>query len=465
MAKDPSQQSQWAFDTSLWASDKSQWASDTSQWASDKSQWASNKSQWALPRWLAYLESLDPGRIELGLDRIQRVFNELGPSIRSEIVVVGGTNGKGSTVAVLQALLLSQGSTVGSYVSPHLQTFNERICFQSVPVDDEALVQAFQSVEGGRGDTPLTYFEFTTLAAIQLLAQKDPDYLIFEVGLGGRLDAVNILDADISIVTGVALDHTDWLGKDLEGIGFEKAGIYRAGKPAIFASEDCPGSVLEKIEDLKAIPFIFGRQLSVEALAEGFVYRLELGRQSHRIVIPGQNLPASSILAAMTAFALLGFELNSRVAEVISGVTLAGRYQYLVTGQTHCVLDVAHNAQAAAYLAGKLLADDRFHKPAAIVGTMSDKALADIFRSMVAVVGQWFLVQPATSRAATLDQQRRALVDLGVKTSDIHDVGPVSAIGGHLTKIRAAVVFGSFYTVGEFLDILDNRESVGHDPW
>ena len=167
-----------------------------------------------LHQWQSRLENLDPSRIELGLDRIRTVFNKLPLNIcNSKIILVAGTNGKGSTVAALQALLIQHGMTVGTYTSPHLQRFNERIQFQGVPLDDQDLIEAFEMVEALRSETVLTYFEFVTLAAIVALAAKQPQYLIFEVGLGGRLDAVNILDADLSIITGIALDHTEWLGK------------------------------------------------------------------------------------------------------------------------------------------------------------------------------------------------------------------------------------------------------------
>ena len=184
----------------------------------------------SLEDWLRHLESLNPSRIELGLSRVKQVFANLDLTINSQIVLVAGTNGKGSTVAALQSLLMSQGGTVGTYCSPHLQSFTERICLQGKPVANDDLAQAFDRVEAARSGIDLTYFEYTTLAAIDLLSRKQPDFLVFEVGLGGRLDAVNILDADVSVVTGIGLDHTDWLGDNLESIGFEKAGIYRSGK-------------------------------------------------------------------------------------------------------------------------------------------------------------------------------------------------------------------------------------------
>lgn len=417
-----------------------------------------------LTQWQAYLESLDPSRIELGLERVRGVFNTLDLSIQGKVIVVGGTNGKGSTVAALQALLMNEGGTVGSYVSPHLQNFNERICYQGVPVSDDELIDAFQRVEIACAETTLTYFEFITLAAIVLLAQKSPDYLIFEVGLGGRLDAVNILDADIAIVTGVALDHTDWLGTDLESIGGEKAGIYRANKPAIYASPDCPHSILAKIAEIGARPYIFGKQLLITESSKGGTYKIFMEDQTCSITLSDLNLPNASVLSALSAFAFLGFELNDNLQKTLSKVSLPGRYQKVLLGKTTCILDVAHNAQAASYLAQRIAADllngcwgkSPGKKPVAVVGAMSDKVLEDIFDPMLGVVEQWLLVQPNTPRAATLDQQRQVLVRLGVNSNSIISVGSVSAIKDHLAEIEAAVVFGSFYTVGEFLDVLDS---------
>lgn len=423
-----------------------------------------------LDQWQSYLESLDPTRIELGLERAKTVLKRLQLSISSKIIIVGGTNGKGSTVAALQALLLSEGKTLGSYVSPHLQVFNERICYQGQPVTDDELIHAFERVEHARESTALTYFEFTTLAAIQLLVEKKPDYLIFEVGLGGRLDAVNILDADIAIITGVAMDHTDWLGNDLETIGYEKAGIYRADKPAVYASENCPDRVFQQIARLGARPYILGDQLSIETSVDNmmngtagkaFVLNLQLADQSFAIDLHNQSLPTASIVAALTAYVLLGFEAVDSVSSLLSEVSIKGRYQSLVYEGTQCILDVAHNEQAASCLAQRLSEDQDIIEPVAIVGTMADKSLRDIFEPMRHVIRQWFLVQPGTPRASSLEQQRQALVDLGVDDDKILDIGAISeaSMKNCLNKTETAVIFGSFYTVGEFLDLVDLKNS------
>lgn len=405
-----------------------------------------------LGQWQQHLESLDPSRIELGLARVQQVFQRLDLKISSNVILVAGTNGKGSTVAALQALLLSTGASVGSYVSPHLQKFNERVCYQAEPVTDAELVQAFQRVEMVRGDTHLTYFEFTTLAAIALLHSKQPDYLIFEVGLGGRLDAVNILDADISVVTGIALDHTDWLGDNLEAIGYEKAGIYRANRPAIFASTDCPVSVSDRIAEIAATAYLAGREISLQSWAGETEYRVQFEHREHRISVARQQIAPVSMLAAIATFVLLGFELDDRRAALLAKVRLRGRYQRITHANTDFVLDVAHNPQAVSYLAQKVAADPLFKKTAAIVGVMSDKLLPELFAPMLDLVEHWFLVKPHTPRAATLQSQRQLLIDLGVDSRAISDIESMASIEQALMEIKAAVVYGSFYTVGEFLD-------------
>ena len=411
----------------------------------------------SLADWQAYLESLNPSKIQLGLQRVQRVFSALDPDISGKIIVVAGTNGKGSTVAALQAMLLSQGATVGAYVSPHLQVFNERICYQGHPVKDDELVKAFEAVERAQSNVPLTYFEFTTLAAIHLLARKNPQYLVFEVGLGGRLDAVNVLDADISIVTGVAMDHMEWLGNDLDSIGYEKAGVYRANKPAIYASPDIPDSVSNKIKDIGAKPYILDHNIFACESVQSTRFSIKLGVAKQSLVVHNPSLPAASALAAVSAFALLGFELDKSIARVLESVSLKGRYQKIELSGTTCVLDVAHNAQAASYLAENLAKDVQIDKPVAMVGTMSDKSLPDIFVPMLGLVSRWFLFRPDTPRASSIEQQRQTLVELGVQAEHIKGMGAINRanIEACLSQIDAAVVFGSFYTVGEFLDAVD----------
>ncbi len=406
----------------------------------------------SIQQWQARLESLNLEKIELGLDRIEAVYRRLSLTHPSRVVLIGGTNGKGSTLAALEALLLADGAEVGAYSSPHLQSFNERVRCQGAAVTDPELVAAFRRVEQVRADVPLTYFEFTTLAACAVLDTRSVDFLLAEVGLGGRLDAVNILDPEISVVTGVALDHTDWLGSDLESIGFEKAGIYRAGRPAIFASEDVPVSVTKHITEIGAQPFIRNREIF--CTLSGSTLDIELrfpGDLMEFVSLRCPNLPQESVLAAVTAYRLLGYQMDRHSAEVLADVALPGRYQHLQVGQTHCILDVAHNAQSAHYLATRLR-QDGVGSISAIAGVMADKPLAEIFAPLQIQVDTWYLVQTSTPRAASVETQRRCLLELGVDAEQIIAVGAVERVADYFSEMATAVVFGSFYTVGAFLD-------------
>lgn len=408
-----------------------------------------------LQEWQRKLESMDPRKIELGLDRVKSVFDRLAIQFSGKIILVAGTNGKGSTVAAMEALLLQQGASVGAYTSPHLQHFNERARYNGQVASDEDLAVAFNKVETARGDTPLTYFEFTTLAVMQYFSEKNPDYMIYEVGLGGRLDAVNILDPEIAIITGVALDHTDWLGPDEESIGYEKAGIYRAGRPAIFAGREIPETVRQRIFDIGALPFLRAEQIECQEEGGAFIFRV----REQEVKVAAPRLPEDSILAALAAYRLLGFDLTAETAAIVSRVELPGRFQHRFFNALPVILDVAHNPQAAGYLANNLKRDPAIsgQRTAAITGVMADKPIREIFEPLCTEISDWYLVVPDISRAASLQTMRQALQELGVSPARIHDVGKIAALEPMMGKMSAAVVFGSFYTVGEFLDNFGDR--------
>ena len=403
-----------------------------------------------LHEWQKKLESMDPSKIELGLDRVKSAFDQLGIHFNGKVILVAGTNGKGSTVAALEALLLRQGATVGAYTSPHLQHFNERARYDGHAARDDELVSAFNYVEATRGEIPLTYFEFTTLAVMWYFAGKNPEYMIYEVGLGGRLDAVNVLDPDIAVITGVALDHTDWLGPNEEFIGYEKAGIYRSGRPAIFAGEDIPNTVREKIAELDAIPLLRGEQINCHDLEENFLFQVrDVQGNDQQLEMPHPRLPKDSVLAALAAYRLLGFELTPETSKILARVELPGRYQKAMLGPLSLILDVAHNPQAASYLAANLRTDSgQSGKPDAIVGVMRDKPIRDIFEPLCREIQDWYLVVPDIPRAASTERMRRELLKLNVSPDCIHEVGKVANLKSMIDTMSAAVVFGSFYTVG-----------------
>ena len=262
--------------------------------------------------WLDYLNTMDPSQIELGLDRVSEVYARLAPSLPGKIVVVAGTNGKGSTVAALEAMLGAAGHRIATYTSPHLQRFTERIRVNGSEVSEAALISAFEQVYQAKQETPLTYFEFTTLAAISVFADVSPDVSLFEVGLGGRLDAVNILDPDVSVVTGVALDHTDWLGPDLESIGREKAGVYRHNRPAIYAALECPDSVSQAIKRLGAMPLLRGEDFDIDVDGASVIFR-NLRNGSESVIDLGLgSLPVDALAAALSAYEALQGQIDQQ---------------------------------------------------------------------------------------------------------------------------------------------------------
>ncbi|OFZ72732.1 MAG: bifunctional folylpolyglutamate synthase/dihydrofolate synthase, partial [Betaproteobacteria bacterium RBG_16_64_9] len=310
-----------------------------------------------LSEWLDYIERTHPAGIELGLERVARVRDALGLSFAGPIITVGGTNGKGSTCAMLDAILRAEGYRVGLYTSPHLLHFNERVRLSGVPVSDGELVLAFEAVEQARGDTPLTYFEFGTLAAWHIFATAPLDALVLEVGLGGRLDAVNAFEPDCAIVTRVSIDHVDYLGSSRESIGAEKAGIFRAGKPAICADPCPPGTLVAHAQAIGADLQQIGRDFSyVGGLTQ---WRFN-GRSGSRAGLAPPALRGATQLANAAA-CLAALDAMSKRLPVsmqavrlgLATVELPGRFQVL-PGRPSVVLDVAHNPDAAATLAANL---------------------------------------------------------------------------------------------------------------
>ncbi|AOS98601.1 Bifunctional protein FolC [Microbulbifer aggregans] len=406
-----------------------------------------------LQSWLERLERLHPTEIELGLSRVASVAETLGvqkPAPR--VVTVAGTNGKGSCVATMEALLLAGDHTVGAYSSPHLLQFNERIRIDGQEVSDSALVKAFEAVDAARGATSLTYFEFTTLAALWLFQRAGVEVALLEVGLGGRLDAVNLVDADVAVITSVAIDHEAWLGSDREVIGREKAGILRAGSPFVCADPEPPLSVSSAAAGLAAPACFIGRDFTVEG------DRYQFGDLA--LALPPVSLPRPSIAAAITALKLLGSLPaggESAIRAAIESIRLPGRCQQLTWRGRQLLLDVGHNPAAAAYLARWLDDHPVSGRTVALVAAMSDKDLQGLFRPLAGRVAHWHPAElPGNDRAASVEMLWEALQQVGVPAEvvDRHD----SAVGEALTPLVDAMddgdrllVFGSFFTVAEVL--------------
>jgi len=422
-----------------------------------------------LDEWLRWQESLHSSEIDMGLGRVREVADRMGllkPS--ATVVTVAGTNGKGSCVTSLQSLLNVSGLNVVSYTSPHLLRYNERIRLDGKPAADALICAAFERIDQARqdplkGDISLTYFEFGTLAAISVAATEAVDYLLLEVGLGGRLDAVNILDADVAVVTSIAQDHEAWLGADLSVIGREKAGVFRAGRPAICASADVPSSVRAWAEELGA---------SYIAAEEGLSWRCEgavwhwsgldsMGQVFSLRDLPLPALPLPSVAAAIQAFVCLGESMTAQHCSALASLSLSGRAQCFERDGVPIILDVGHNPAAAAYLAERLDTDGCSGDTYFVVAMMSDKDISAVLAPLLPLAKGVYLAElTGNARAASVAQMRAALA-----ACDQYDQFDLSEPGTVVDSLLAAletaesgdrvVVAGSFFTVAEALSYLN----------
>lgn len=408
-----------------------------------------------LAEWLKHLETLHPKTIALGLLRVARVWQRLNQNTPFPIITVGGTNGKGSVCAMLEAMLAASGYRVGLYTSPHLLDYNERVRIGKKPADDAQLCAAFEKIEEARSDVPLTYFEFGTLAAMLCFVGCGVDVAIMEVGLGGRLDAVNVFDSDCAIVTCVAIDHTDYLGDTIGQIAFEKAGIFRMGKTAIFGSHDMPQTIAGEALRIGAQLWRQGEQFSYTAGAQQWNFCGVAGRRS---ALPYPALRgayqldnASSALAALDA---LKEKLPVSMEAVRRGlveVVLPGRFQVL-PGEPLMILDVAHNPHAAHSLAQNLASMPPRRKTLAVFAMLRDKDMAGVARELKNLVDVWFVAGIHAPRGATFAELAQALKNEGVRGRiQTHDTvaGALQQACNEASENDRIVAFGSFHTVAE----------------
>ena len=417
--------------------------------------------QLTLNDWLTRLESLHPKAIDMGLERVAAVAQRMGLHFDCPVITVGGTNGKGSTCAMMESILLQGGYRVGLYTSPHLLHFNERARINGEMAGDEALCASFEHVEAARGDVSLTYFEFTTLAILKLFADAGLDAVILEVGLGGRLDAVNIIDADVAIVTSVDLDHMDYLGDTREKIGFEKAGIFRAGRTAICSDPSPPASLVSHADTIGADLWLFGRDFNYAGDRQQWNYGGR-GMRRNALAYPSlrganQLLNASAALAALEA---LRERLPLGAQEVRSGlvmVELPARFQVL-PGRPSVILDVAHNPHAAATLAQNLDQMGFHAYTFAVFGAMADKDIRGVISQLKDKIDHWYLADLPLPRAAAATDLAQILREMGVVESDQAGAerslrcfaSPEQAFieaKNHAGENDRIVVFGSFLTV------------------
>lgn len=406
----------------------------------------------ALARWVARLEALDPTRIELGLQRVRAVFGRLRIAAVSPTLIIAGTNGKGSVATFLDDLLRRLGYRCGLYTSPHLLHFNERIRIDGVPVGDAALVAAFERVERARDEIALSYFEFTTLAALVVFEAAGCNALVLEVGLGGRLDAVNVLEPDAAILTNVGYDHQQWLGDTLEAIGREKAGVFRSARPAVVASREPPITVIEAIQGLSADGRLLGRDFDHDGDGDG-VWRWSgaglVLSDLPAVAGPHQRDNLSAALAALAALSLLSVDDAPKVREAIRTGRPPARLEFLRREQ-RWLLDVAHNVESVQQLVNALRAQSNRGPITLVFGAMADKPIAAMLACLAPLVTRWLAVAAPLERALPAPALARQMANVS---------GRPALIGG--TPLRGMqmarrvtpadgliVVAGSFPVVG-----------------
>jgi dihydrofolate synthase/folylpolyglutamate synthase len=416
-----------------------------------------------LAEWLAYQEHVNPRSIELGLDRVREVWRRLGaPAPARRVITVGGTNGKGSTVALLEAMLTAAGSRVGSFTSPHLLNYNERVRIDGTDADDASLIASFERIEAARGAgqddaVPLTYFEFGTLAALDLFARAGLDVAILEVGLGGRLDAVNIIDADVAIVTTVDLDHMDWLGPDRDSIGREKAGIARAGRPVIVGELDPPAGLLAALAACGAKVERAGIDFHSERHAGGWQWRHRDGSAmalpDPALAAPAQFANAAAAIAALHVLlshdeSITPKDLYAAISAGLTTVKIPARLQSL-GGDPQLIVDVGHNPQAARVLAEWLQAQP-FRRVHAVYGALADKDVAGVIGALGDRISHWHLagLEQATPRglsAAALASILRKAVPQASFDAHADVISALAAAFAGATSGDCILAFGSFF--------------------
>ncbi len=436
---------------------------------------SSDPTSRTLAHWLDYQQRVHALGVDLGLARVGEVWRRMGaPACARTIITVGGTNGKGSTVAFLEAMLIAAGTRVGCYTSPHLLRYNERVRVAGHDVDDATLIDAFERIERARNAdagaiVPLTYFEFGTLAALWIFAQSDLDVALLEVGLGGRLDAVNIIDADAAIVTTIDLDHMDWLGDSRDAIAREKAGIFRRSRPAIIGDENAPVALLESAEQAGAHAIVAGRDYRIaDSVAAPSVagWALDFGEERFELpepalVAPVQRANAAAAIAALRALRARVAVSADAFAEGIRSARVAARLQrFAAPGKAELIIDVAHNPQAAAVLARWLEAHPPRGRNLFVFGALADKDIAGIVASLAPHAARWFVggldaetprglgAAELVMRMATSAPSREISAHAGISAA----LAGAAAAAGEGDRI---VAFGSFFVAAAALGWAD----------
>ncbi|MFT6989772.1 MAG: dihydrofolate synthase/folylpolyglutamate synthase [Paraglaciecola sp.] len=412
---------------------------------------ASEKEAWSLDQWLIYLEQVHPSNIELGLARVADVFSNMQLDVSQHtIVTVAGTNGKGTTCALIEQALLAAKHSVAVFSSPHLLDYRERVRVKGIMLTETAHCQAFLKVDQARGDTSLTYFEFGTLAALLLMADSDAEYLLLEVGLGGRLDSVNIIDPTIAVITSIDLDHQDWLGDTKELIAIEKAGIFRTGIPAVIGEPHPPVSLMDAALDYQVKPVWQGRDFYFHIDEKGFHWQ---GTRTRYDDLPVPSIPAQNASTALQVIEMLELQLDNRQMEqVFKQTRLPGRRQVIQNKPT-VMLDVAHNPQAT-----KLLALDinnmKYKRVIAVVAMLADKDIVATLDPMLSVVTTWYCASLDVPRGAPSSTLVSAVLSSEQKVLDYNSVEfAYKCALEKAEKDDLVIVFGSFFTVTKVLEM------------
>jgi dihydrofolate synthase/folylpolyglutamate synthase len=418
---------------------------------------ASEQEAWTLQNWLDYLLSIHPKDIEFGLERVDQVKAKLGLSFTQQTVItVAGTNGKGTTCALIEQAALQAGRSVGVYSSPHITDYEERVRVNGKVLDSRAHCVAFQKIECARKDTLLTYFEFGTLAALQLLAEQELDIVILEIGLGGRLDAVNCIDPDIAVITTIDLDHQDWLGDTREKIAIEKAGIFRKGIPAVIGEPNPPESLKQAAKQCNLVSYWQGQDFTYSQIDNK--YHWQSGERTYQD-LPVPNIPQQNAATALKVIELLELTLSLQdMIKVFSQIQLPGRRQIVGTAPL-VMLDVAHNPQATELL-NRDLAQLKVNKLFAVVAMLADKDIIASLEPLFGTIDTWYCASLDVPRGA----QSSAVATALTGQPNVHEfISVQDAIRQALsiaTPEDGIIVLGSFFTVAEALSLVKQNPSL-----
>ena len=425
-----------------------------------------------LDDWFSHIQHIHQKRMDLGLDRVGMVAERLQlRQFSCPVITVAGTNGKGSCTKTLESIYAQAGFKTALYTSPHLMHFNERIRIANQTISDADLLRAFEKIESARVDTILSFFEFTTLAALWLFQQAACDVLILEVGLGGRLDAVNIVENDVAVITSIALDHMEWLGEDRESIAYEKASIARAGKPVISGEENPPEQIAQTVAAKKGILYQINHDFFYRVFEDHFYCA---GKDFSYDCLPVPHLKPQNIATAICVIEVLKNRLTVSQSDVATGIIKtewAGRFE-LCASPFPCILDVAHNPHAAAWLAEQYARLPRVQNTIAIVGMLKDKAMIETASQLIPYVNTWYvcsLLSEAVERGSNGLEIAHFLETQGIKNcytfASVEDA-MYSLVQAHCQQeCDRALIFGSFYTVAAAKSWLANKENTGENQW